>query len=203
MTPTDTRFVNSIERYRADPTWTNMVAIGKGAATAPFSAAGMSFQRTMTGAATLGGAFFSSLTDPAAIAARRSFIGMDWHKSNIFAPILELVSMWASSANRREATASWLVMESALSGMQQQARYVGTIDSRALSGFVLDRVLSISLLSPYTSSLKRASGMEMYRYVGSQVHKSFGDLSREMQGLAAPGQFYAQGLGRAAAHAAL
>lgn len=173
VAPNDARVVLAWDDMRANPSMDNAIAMSRALATAPFTAAGMATQRSLTSAAVLGGAVFSSLlSDPVTVATRMSFIGMPWHRSNTFAVVIKEIQMLAAS----EDTKAWIrqSMVAADEGrgmMMRQAANAGTLESRGMSGYIVDRVLNWSGLIPLTEALKRVYAVEMMGLLAREAEK--------------------------------
>jgi hypothetical protein len=96
----------------------------------------------------------SALSDVATDAVTRDFVGLPVHGA--FTGVLHMFSQ----DMQRHAVRAGLIESSALHAMHSQARYMGSISGRTLSGFVNDRVLAASGLNAWTEGKKHTFGLE-------------------------------------------
>lgn len=144
------RAVSSI--HRADEMWSHM----RGSASSPINtklANTVEGARNIVVSASLGSAAITALGDVTTDAVTRGFTGLP-----IIGALTDTLKMF-STANRREAVRAGLILDSALSAMHQQARYVGSVSTRTWTGFLADRTVSLSGLSPITQARKLAFGL--------------------------------------------
>jgi hypothetical protein len=148
--------------HRADAMWDVM----RGSFNAPVNsrvANVLATTRNLIGAASLGSAQLSAFSDLAFGAITRRFVGL---------PVTDMlrdhVSMFRAG-NRREAVRAGLILDSAVHVMHQQARYVGSLQARSVSSFLVDRVLGVQGLSAWTQAGKHAFGMAMQAEYADRV----------------------------------
>ncbi len=159
--------------YAAD----NMWAVMRGSHNAPVHsrvANTLATTRNLVSAASLGSAALSAVSDVAFSKATRGFVGLP---ASVTGVIGETVAHF-QPGTRREAVRAGLILDSATHAMHQQARYVGSVDSKAVSGYVVDRVLALSGLTPWTQAGKHAFGMAFQAEIADRVRQSFMELPK-------------------------
>ena len=156
---------------RMDQMWDVMRGNSEAPQYARFANA-MQAGRNVMSAALLGQASLASLTDVAFQRVARSFAGLD---SGMLKIMGSVVSQF-STANRREAVRAGLILDSALHVMQTQARYLEAVDTRSLTGYMADRVITFSGLSAWTQAGKHAFGMAFQSEIAERVKIGFFEL---------------------------
>lgn len=160
---------SAIKRF--DRMWDVM----RGRAEAPVNA---TFANTMQGgrnimsAALLGQASIASLADVVFQRAARTFAGVEGGAPRI---VGQMVQQFAG-ASRREAVRAGLILDSALHVMETQARYLEAVDTRSLTGYIADRVITYSGLSAWTQAGKHAFGMAIQSELAERVGLKFFEL---------------------------
>jgi len=132
--------------------------------------------RNILTSAVLGSAVVSALSDVSFQAATRKMAGM---------PIKRVVSEYVrrlAPGGQQAAVRAGLIMDSAMHVMDQQARYAASINFAGKSGYVADRVLALSGLSPFTQAGKHAFGMDFQAHVADTIDLNFSDLTPEWRG---------------------
>lgn len=176
--PVESRIANSIRSFRDEPSLKRLGRIGTAVMMGPFTAAGQSTIRNIITSSTLGSAVISALSDPMLQSARRSFIGIK--NSNSISVLHAMISQ-IGTENKREAVRSGLILDSALHVFHQQARYTGTIDTRSISGFLADRVISAQGLAAWTQMGKHAFGMDFQATMADHAKTAWADLPRALR----------------------
>jgi hypothetical protein len=139
----------------------------------PKTANVLAVSRNLVSAAVLGSASISALSDAAFQKVTRKFVGMS--KSGVMNVVGETAKMF-TTANQREAVRAGLILDSATHVMHQQARYMGSVNTKGISSFLVDRVLTYSGLTPWTQAGKHAFGMAMQAEFADRVGKSLAEL---------------------------
>lgn len=124
--------------------------------------------RNVLTASALDGAFLTSLSDAATAQDQLLRFGRGFAKSNSANLIGKALREALFKTTREEAARAWLGWDSAMHGFQQRSRFAGGIDTRGWSGYVADRVLTTTLLSPWTQGMKHV--------VGTAIFSEFADL---------------------------
>jgi hypothetical protein len=117
--------------------------------------------RSLTTAAALGSAVFSSVTDVGTNMLTRAFNGLP-----VWQTVADTVALWRpqEAASRREAIAAGLIAESALHVFGNAARQAGVLSAaRETSALLADRVLAAGLLTPWTIALRHSFGLAFMR----------------------------------------
>jgi hypothetical protein len=122
--------------------------------------------RNLISAASLGSATLSAVTDLGFQAAARRFAGLP-----IVSQMSDFIKQFGTG-NTREAVRAGLILDSAVHAMHQQARYVGSISGRTISGYINDRVLTYSGLQAWTQAGKHAFGLAMQAELADHVGKA-------------------------------
>jgi hypothetical protein len=144
----------------------NMWAVMRGSMNAPVNsrwANGLSAVRNLISASSLGSAQLSAFSDVGFQAVTRNFVGIPAKKV-----VGDIVSMFGPNA-KREAVRSGLILDTAVHVMHQQARYVGSINSRSITGYLADRVIHMQGLSAWTQAGKHAFGMAFQAEMADRV----------------------------------
>lgn len=129
----------------------------------------------------LPGAFLSALTDPAAGQDTRLRLGMSFANAN-FARVMVLGLKDTLTRGGREAAVDGMLgLDSAAMVLRQKAKEVSGFDHRFWSGYIADRTLTWTLLTPWTQAGKHMVGQDIYRFIGSQATKAFGELPAGLQ----------------------
>jgi hypothetical protein len=131
--------------------------------------------RNLIAAAALGSAALSAVSDVAFGVMARRFAGLP-----VSGTVREIVRQFRT-ANRLEAVRAGLMLDSAMHVMDQQARYVGSIQTRHVSGFLVDRVLGLQGLTAWTQAGKHAFGMAMQAEFASRVALPLADLPQALR----------------------
>lgn len=156
----------------------NMWAVMRGAANAPINskwANALDAFRSLIAASSLGSAQLSAMSDIGFQGLTRKFTGI---KARTV--VSDIAKMFATG-NRREAVRAGLILDTAVHVMHQQARYVGSINSRTITGYLADRVIHMQGLSAWTQAGKHAFGMAFQAELGDRVGMAFGNLPGALQ----------------------
>jgi hypothetical protein len=128
--------------------------------------------RNVITAASLGSGFLSAIaTDPAFQLMARQFAGISGRGTAFF----EIVNQFRTM-NQREAVASGLILEEALHAAEAQARFLGSYTGPEWSRFLAERVLAVSLLTPWTQAGKHAFGRAVQNTAHSLLGRNFAQL---------------------------
>lgn len=133
----------------------------------------LSTARNLVTASTLGSAMLSAIGDVGFQAAARKFAGIE---GGSVPRIVGDVLGHMTPGTKSEAVEAGLILDSAVHTMHRQARYAGSISSKGLSEFLVDRVLSLQGLSAWTQAGKHAFGMAFYATLARHVDRDFGQL---------------------------
>jgi hypothetical protein len=144
----------------------SMWAVMRGSMNAPVNsrwANGMTAARNLISAATLGSAQVAALSDVGFQGIRRAFVGV-----RAGSLVSDVTKMFGKDS-RREAVRAGLILDTATHVMHQQARYVGSINSRSITGYLADRVIHMQGLSAWTQAGKHAFGMAFQAELADRV----------------------------------
>lgn len=131
--------------------------------------------RNVKGAAVLGGAIVSAIgTDPLFSKIAREMAGLP--VMGAFRDILKA----GGKVSRREAVDAGLIMESAMNVFRNEVRLAGNFSGPEWSQWVLDRVLTVSGLVPWTQAARHAYGLAVMREAAGLVDKGFDALPKNM-----------------------
>ena len=109
--------------------------------------------RAVVSASALTGAALTSVTDIGTGMVARAFAGIPASGT------VKQVIKAATPAERNEAVAAGLILDSALNTFHQHARYSGLTGGHELAQYAVDRVLTVSGLLPFTQAGKHAFGL--------------------------------------------
>lgn len=154
--------------HRLDAVWGSM----RGTLDTPVSASMAAIVggvRDWVTASALGTASISSLSDVGTSLVARRFAGVSG------GPFRDIVKAF-TPATRREAVAAGLILDSAAHVLSAQARYVGTIGGPTWTRYLADRVLTWSLLTPWTQAAKHAFGLAFFHEAARQAGRSWAEL---------------------------
>lgn len=115
-------------------------------------------------ASSMGGAAISSLTDIGSQTVARKFAAGATNPAGPIGRAVQVIGETIAalrSANRREAVEAGLILDSARHVIDKQARYAGTFSASTWSGYLADRVLTWSGLTPWTQAGRHAFGLFM------------------------------------------
>lgn len=155
--------------HRIDAVWGSI----RGALETPVNgrwANGLAAARSLITASVLGQAAISSISDVGTSMIARRFAGLPAGSA-----IPEIVRSFTAQS-RREAVASGLIMDSAMNVFHAQARYVGTLGGPQWAGYVADRVLTFSGLTPWTQAARHAFGLAFQTEAAKYVGKPMADM---------------------------
>jgi len=136
---------------------------------------GFSAVRSLITASVLGQAAISSISDVGTAMIARKFAGLP--SGNAFGEIVK----GFGGGTRREAVASGLILDSAAHVFHAQARYVGTFSGPEWAGYIADRVLTWSGLTPWTQAAKHAFGLAFQVEAGRHLGKKLADMPAALQ----------------------
>lgn len=163
---------------RADQMWEGMRGVEPHSAHA---AEVMQSLRNFISATSLGGAWISSLTDPAFGQDMRQRIGMSFAKANFGRVMVAALREMVTNGSRQGAVDAMLGLDSAMNVLRQKAAEVRGVDHRFWTGWIADRTLTWGLLSPWTQAGKHIVGLDIMRFIGSQTASRFADLPPGLQ----------------------
>lgn len=152
---------------RADAMWKIMRGSGNMPVNSKW-ADRLATMRNVLTASALDGAFLTSLSDAATAQDQLLRFGRGFAKSNSANLMGKALREALFKTTREEAARAWLGWDSAMHGFQQRSRFAGGIDTRGWSGYIADRVLTTTLLSPWTQGMKHV--------VGTAIFSEFADL---------------------------
>lgn len=141
--------------------------------------------RNWISASILGGAALSSLSDVGTGFVARKFSGVGGSVLRDYITAL-------LPSGRQEAIDAGLILEASLNALHQEARYVGAFVGNGLTGYLADRVVSLTGLHAITQAGRHAWGLAFFRETAKQASKSFDQLSPFFRR-----RFEAYGLGEA------
>jgi hypothetical protein len=156
----------------------NMWRIYTGAASAPESPGWAEVSTTIKNvnvATKLGGAFVSGLGDPFWQIAARKFAGLPAVK--MFPEILNQIK----AGGEREARRSGVIAETFLHMHNEGAREGAAWSASKVSGYVADRVLTLSMLSSLTRAGNHAMSMGIQSHLADMAGKAFPELDPRLQ----------------------
>lgn len=136
----------------------------------------MSSVRNVISATALGGAWFSSLTDPAFGADVRKRIGMGFAKANFGRLMVEGLRELITHGSREDAIEAMLSLDAYENVLRRTASEVRSWDHQFWTGWMADRTLTWGLMLPWTQGLKHNVGLDIMTFVGGLVGKGFADL---------------------------
>jgi len=131
--------------------------------------------RNFVTSVSLGGALLSSVSDIGTSRLARSFAGLSTSGT-----VTDIVRAFGT-ATRDEAIAAGLIFDSATHVFHQQARYVGTLNGPAWTGYLADRVLTLSGLTPWTQAGRHAFGLAFMKELADRTTKQFEVLPSALQ----------------------
>jgi len=127
--------------------------------------------RNWVGASALTFASFSSvLSDPVMQMAARAFIGM---------PVTKQLGSYISAfskADRKLALEVAAGLDQVQAAFAEQARYVGWLNTRHVTGYLADRTHALSFLSPMTQAQKTAFSLDFLSWMAGMQSSKFSDL---------------------------
>jgi len=118
----------------------------------------------------LGSAQLSAFSDVGFQKVARTFTGLP-----ATTVIRDLVSAFGKE-NRREAVRSWLIAENALHVMHTQSRYLGSVNTKMISGYLADRVIHMQGLAAWTQAGKHAFGLAFQGELAARAGVAFDKL---------------------------
>lgn len=138
-------------------------------------AEGFGLARTLVTASTLGGAAITSVTDVGTGMVARAFAGMPAGGT-----VKQLIQAM-TPAERREAVAAGLILDSALNTFHQHARYAGLTGGGEMAQYVADRVLTVSGLIPFTQAGKHAFGLAFMSEAARHAARGFNEMPARLR----------------------
>jgi hypothetical protein len=156
----------------------NMWRIYTGAASAPESPGWAEVSTTIKNvnvATKLGGAFVSGLGDPFWQIAARRFAGLP--ASKIIGDMVNQIKAGGERAARR----SGIIAETFLHMHNEGAREGAAWSASKVSGYVADRVLTLSMLSSLTRAGNHAMSMGIQGHLADMAGKAFADLDPRLR----------------------
>lgn len=141
----------------------------------------MASTRNVISAASLGAAWFSSLSDAAFGQAARQRVGMGLAKANFGRILVTVMRDMLPNMTRREATRLGLGLDSATDMMHRKAKEEQGADGRGWTGYLADRTLTLGLLSPWTQAGKHRFGLDLMGAFADMADQPFAALPKQMQ----------------------
>lgn len=126
--------------------------------------------RAIISAASLGGAAITSLSDLGTGMVARKFAGLPASHA------VPQVIKGFRGAERREGVAAGLILDSALQGFHERARFEGSFSGRDIARYLNDRVLTITGLLPWTQAGRHAFGLAFMSKAAEHSTAAFADL---------------------------
>lgn len=163
---------------RADEMWAAMRGVEPGN---KHAAEVMQSLRNFISATSLGGAWISSLTDPAFGQDTRMRLGMSFAKANFGRLMVAGLKELITNGSRQDAIDAMLGLDSAMNVMRQKAAEVKGWDHRFWTGWVADRTLTWGLLSPWTQAGKHLVGLDLMTFMGVHAGSAFEQLPAGLQ----------------------
>lgn len=144
-----------------------------GASNTPVSSTAANFVssvRDVITASSLGSAMLTAITDAGFQMMARHFNGLP-----VARQVLD-VGRAIGAGGRREAVRAGLILDASIHVLQQQAQYVGRINTSTVTGRLADRVLAASGLSMWTQGGKHAYGLSIQATLADHADRKLGDL---------------------------
>lgn len=121
--------------------------------------------RNVISASSLGAAWLSSLSDAGFGKDMRNRLGMGMVKANVGRIVAMSLRELVTMGSRDDAIAAGLGLDAAMNVLRRKGREAAGIDHRFWTGYLADRTLTWSLLTPWTQAGKTMAGMDVMRYV--------------------------------------
>lgn len=156
----------------------NMWGIYSGLASAPVNAEMANFSqgvRNLNVATKLGGAAVPAIGDLFWQAAARKFAGLP--VTAIFKDVFSQIK----AGGEREARRSGVIAETYMHMHNEGAREAAALSFSGVTGFMADRVLSLSMLNSITRAGNHAMGMGIQSHLADLTAKPFGELASPVQ----------------------
>jgi hypothetical protein len=135
-----------------------------------FAADAFGTARALISAASLGGAALTSLSDLGTGMVARMFAGLP--ASHALAQVVK----GFTRAERKEAVSAGLILDAALHGFHERARFEGSFSGRDFARYLNDRVLTVSGLLPWTQAGRHAFGLAFMAEAARRSTVSFAEL---------------------------
>lgn len=130
----------------------------------------------LTTAASLGSAFLSALSDPAYGLLARKMAGLP--QRNLVRSYIDRLR----PGGQQVAVRAGLALDSALHTMHREARFAESTKFAGVTGYMADRTLALSFLTPFTQAGKHAFGMDFQGHVADVIGQAWGELTPEFRG---------------------
>jgi hypothetical protein len=163
---------------RADEMWASMRGVEPGG---KYAAEVMQSVRNFISATSLGGAWISSLTDPAFGQDTRMRLGMSFAKANFGRLMVAALKELVTNGSREDAVDAMLGLDSGMNVLRKKAAEVKGVDHRFWTGWIADRTLTWGLLSPWTQAGKHIVGLDIQKFLGTNAGSKFTDLPKGLQ----------------------
>ncbi|ODT23975.1 MAG: hypothetical protein ABS54_10040, partial [Hyphomicrobium sp. SCN 65-11] len=141
----------------------------------------MQSTRNVITASSLGSAWLSSLSDAGFGKDMRNRLGMGMVKANVGRVVVTSLRELVTMGNREDAIAAGLGLDAAMNVLRRKGREAAGIDHRFWTGFLADRTLTWSLLTPWTQAGKTMAGMDVMRFIGRLSGHGFDTLPKGLQ----------------------
>lgn len=133
------------------------------------------FLRNMTVATTLGSASISALSDPSYQKATRIAAGMGSRSG--WGSIMAGYARQLARGGQQMAVRAGLILDSAVHTMHKQARYSASTDFVGVSGYIADRTLALTWLTPFTQAGKHAFGLDLMAHTLDTINTPWKHLN--------------------------
>jgi len=136
--------------------------------------------RNISTASKLGSAAVSAITDVSFQKATRVLAGMP--KRSIIKSVITGYVRQLMPGGQQAGVRAGLILDSAMHVMDKQARYAAATDFAGTTGYIADRVLALSGLSPLTTAGKHAFGLDLQAHMVDTLALPFDELTPEWRG---------------------
>lgn len=130
--------------------------------------------RNIITSSVMGAASLTAITDLGTQRITRAFSGIGGSVTRDYIRAL-------TPAGRQDAVSAGLIMDSAMHVFHTQARYIGTLDGSGITGFLADRVLTLSGLTPFTQAGKHAFGLAFFHEAARAAGRNWDQLHPAMR----------------------
>lgn len=137
--------------------------------------------RNLISSSSLGSAWISSLSDVAFGQDMRQRFGVALARSNAPRLMVTVMKELVGMMDRDTAIRAGLGLDTAMQTIHWTAKENRSLDARAWTGFVADRVLTYGLLSPWTQAGKIVAGLDLMGFLHDVKGRSFAELPKDTQ----------------------
>jgi hypothetical protein len=157
----------SVERTQSwIKTAKNMFGLMRGSYNAPTNARIANFMqgaRNLVTASSLGSAVWSAMSDVSFQRATKHTAALPQ------TTVIAGMARQAAAGGQQRAVRAGLILDSALHVLDRESRYAQSVRFAGTTGYIADRVLALSGLSPFTQAGKHAFGMEFQGHVADLI----------------------------------